>query len=359
MPEDPRLRVLHCIPSVDGGGAEKQVALLAPLLSAQGLDIHLAARFTDQEMDFFTRCGVVCHRLPNGHHLAPRFLAATWRTVSRVKPDLVHAWLTPMIVTAGAAASTLGIPWVLSECSSQACYGGLKERLRQAIGRKAHAVAASGRTGLDVWPRTPIGRVVSSAVDIDAISRARMVTGLQGFVVLSACRLVASKRVDLLIRAVAGKPGILLVLLGDGPERARLQDLAQRLGVNALFLGHRADVANWMKAADIFASASEYEGLPSAVLEAAAAGAPLLLSDIPAHREAAGDGALYVTDLGAGIERLRADAALRRSLAKRAARHVRPMAAELVTEQLIDLYREVTGAEVAPDHAAYAFRKVA
>jgi len=102
-------------------------------------------------------------------------------------------------------------------------------------------------------------------------------------VVLSVARLAIEKGLDTLIRAAAivDDPRMLLVLVGDGPEREKLERLAEELGVRALFVGDAAwdRIVEVYVAADVFALLSEREPWAVVVNEAAACGLPLVLSD--------------------------------------------------------------------------------
>jgi glycosyltransferase involved in cell wall biosynthesis len=73
-----------------------------------------------------------------------------------------------------------------------------------------------------------------------------------------------------------------LIILGDGPERSELAELADE---SIKLLGEVNNVSEYLGAADLFVSTSFSEGLPNTVLEAMSCGLPCLLSDIPAHRE--------------------------------------------------------------------------
>jgi glycosyltransferase involved in cell wall biosynthesis len=74
-----------------------------------------------------------------------------------------------------------------------------------------------------------------------------------------------------------------LWLIGDGPERAALEARASELGLESLvhFAGYQAEPYAWMRFAQAFAQSSRREGLPVAVLEAAACGARLVAFDCP------------------------------------------------------------------------------
>ncbi|MCB1029502.1 MAG: glycosyltransferase family 4 protein [Microthrixaceae bacterium] len=124
------------------------------------------------------------------------------------------------------------------------------------------------------------------------ITRARLGRPASKFV-LSAGRLVASKRVDVLIEAMMHLPSSFeLVIAGDGPERERLERLANGLGISERihFLGEQADITSLQVSADVSASATEAEGLVGyATLEAAAVGTPIVVSRIPSVTELMSD----------------------------------------------------------------------
>jgi glycosyltransferase involved in cell wall biosynthesis len=102
-------------------------------------------------------------------------------------------------------------------------------------------------------------------------------------VVLSVARLLPEKGLDVLVRAVAeaGDASLLLVIVGDGPEREPLERLARELGVRLLLAGGRewARIVEVYAAADVFALLSQREPWAVVVNEAAACGLPLVLSD--------------------------------------------------------------------------------
>jgi len=77
-----------------------------------------------------------------------------------------------------------------------------------------------------------------------------------------------------------------LWLVGDGPLRSQLESLAQSLGVTACveFVGHVAQPAPWIAAADALCLPSKFEGFPNVMLEAMALGTPVIASDIPVVR---------------------------------------------------------------------------
>ena len=103
----------------------------------------------------------------------------------------------------------------------------------------------------------------------------------------------ARKNLDLLIRALALRPmGSRLhgLLVGDGPERPRLQALARRYGVPVTFAGPQADVPRVLAAADVSVHLSSAEGFSNSVIEALACGLPVVASQATSHVEQVDDG---------------------------------------------------------------------
>ena len=138
--------------------------------------------------------------------------------------------------------------------------------------------------------------VVPNCVDLAAVDRVvqgRAAGGADGVRIVSAGRLVAIKDPRLIVDAFARcrHEGMELVFVGDGALRPELEAEARRrgLGPQVRFTGMlpRGEVYRQVAEAAIYVSASRGEGLPVAVLEAMACGCPVVLSDIPPHRELA------------------------------------------------------------------------
>lgn len=105
-------------------------------------------------------------------------------------------------------------------------------------------------------------------------------------VVLYVGQLVERKRVGNLIRAIAEQPpeeGAVLEIIGDGPERASLEQLAAETGASVRFLGIQPHdvVLDRMSHASLYAHASTLEGHPKSVIEAMACGTPCIVADSP------------------------------------------------------------------------------
>lgn len=140
---------------------------------------------------------------------------------------------------------------------------------------------------------TVIHNGVESSVGITAINeqgRRNLRTSLNlppgGRLFIYTGPLIPRKNPELLIHAFVSQSNKrdVLCLLGDGPLFSRCQKLATNCS-RIVIPGFAPDVIDYLRAADYFVSASRAEGMPNAVLEGLAIGLPVILSDIPAHRE--------------------------------------------------------------------------
>jgi glycosyltransferase involved in cell wall biosynthesis len=141
-------------------------------------------------------------------------------------------------------------------------------------------------------------------------------------------RLVPWKQVNGLLEALTEVPELGLVVVGDGPERPRLERRARELGVQdrVYFAGRRPkkEALGLMAACDLFVLNSAYEGLPHVVLEAMALGLPVVATAAGGTPEVVRDGETGVLvpgrygTLGASLSALARDPALRRRLGRAA-----------------------------------------
>ncbi len=134
------------------------------------------------------------------------------------------------------------------------------------------------RNGVDTRAFHPVDRVA-----------ARAALGLSGPVLISVGGLIERKRHHLTIEALRLLPGFSLVVVGEGPERARLTALAERLGlagrVRLAGAQPHEGLSQYYSAADISVLASSREGWANVLLESMACGTPVVASDIPGNAE--------------------------------------------------------------------------
>lgn len=284
-----------------GGGAERQLAYLAGPMGALGWDVHVALLRGGPNLARLEGGGAIVHRLAGWTNHDPRLPLQLARVVRRVRPDLLQVWFVQMEVFGGLVAEAFGVPWILSERSSAPAYPPTwRNRLRVRMGKTADAIVANCAAGDAYWsehgdPRVPRD-VIPNAVPFDEIAAAEpaMPAHLQvsdrDTVVLFAGRFDAAKNIDRLIEALARavrRRDTVAVLCGDGPERPRIERLIEARGLadRVRLAGYVTDIWPLLKRARAMVAVSVFEGRPNSVLEAMAAGCPLVVSDIPAHRE--------------------------------------------------------------------------
>ena len=152
------------------------------------------------------------------------------------------------------------------------------------------------------------------------------------FIVGTTSRLVPQKAVHDLLDALEHAPGVLAVILGDGPERHRLRHHPAVLRGQARLLGARDDVPQCLPAFDVFALTSYWEGEPIALLEALACGLPCVCTRTAGSAEVVGDSAAaLLVDLGAPLALAAALRQLQSHAPLRA--HMRAQARALVAQR--------------------------
>ncbi|MFI7242103.1 glycosyltransferase [Streptomyces qinglanensis] len=313
------MRVLHIITGLGVGGAEEQLRLLLR---------HLPAHSVRGEVVTLTSPGSVAEGIradgtPVAHlgMAGNRDLAALPRLVRLVRSgdyDLVHTHLYRACVYGRIAARLAGVRTVVAtehSLGERALEGRpLTPGVRalylatERLGTTTVAVSATVEQRLRRWG-VPAARLCTVPNGIDAArfrfdpaARAAVRNGLglapDAFVVAGVGRLVAGKRFDALVDAVAALPGAHLLLAGDGPELAALRARAAALGAGdrLRLLGECAggpgagqtprgtepDVPGVLAAADVFAAPSPEESFGLAAVEALAAGLPVLYAACPA-----------------------------------------------------------------------------
>ncbi|MFO7680218.1 MAG: glycosyltransferase family 4 protein [Chloroflexota bacterium] len=287
------------------GGAERQLAALAPLLEDQGVDVSVITRRYPGLKKFEWVDGVPVYRLPVPGPKPVASLAfslAALPLLQRLRPDVIHAHeLLSPTTTAVTAKRRFHIP-VVAKVLRGGTLGDLAKLEHKPFGRKRMqtfkrqvdsfiVISQEIDAELTAWGVTPEKRVfIPNGVDTERFApvsppeKARLRQELrlgEGETAVYAGRLVPEKCVDQLIelwprvREIYSRAQLLV--LGTGPEEGRLTQLA---GESVHFLGNVADVAPYLQAADLFILPSATEGLSNAMLEALASGLPVIATHV-------------------------------------------------------------------------------
>ena len=258
--------------------------------------------------------------LVDGLHLR-RDIAASRvlrRLLKQEQADIVHAHgLKAALITAVALAPVRHPHFLytahnsLPQSSSPLAQWGSNLAQRWMFGGMSTIISVSDAVRSQIIRYVPESKVLTIYNGISSsefgkypLDASRLPLGLDpdDQVVGTVARLIPGKGVATLLEAVSliAKivPRLHLVVVGDGPERSKLEQYAQRLGLDgkARFLGWRDDVPNLMAGWDCYALPSLSEGFNVSVLEAMASRLPVVVSDLPALREAVvpGRGGIFV-----------------------------------------------------------------
>jgi len=222
-------------------------------------------------------------------------------------------------------------------------------------------VAISQKTRIDLIKRGKVRpeRIDVIPVGIDLERIAKIAPARESTDVLFAGRLIHEKRVDLLLNAIAVAkkeiPTITCAIIGDGPERGLLEDLAVKLGVeeNVSFTGFvdQDGLTAYMKASKVFVLPSIREGFGLVIVEANACGLPVISirHDMSAVRELVEDGVngFLVNDISSreiaeAITKLVTDEALRERLAENGFAMAKKYGWSDISTKIIDTYKKLS-----------------
>jgi glycosyltransferase involved in cell wall biosynthesis len=381
-PRHPR-RVLQIIDSLVRAGAEQSLAMLAPHLVGQGIDLHVAYLVEgDGLRPEIERAGVPVLSLAEPGAGRRRWLARTVDLVAELQPAVVHTTLFEADLAGRRAASRVGVPCVSSFVNST--YGRsqadredisrAKLRAAQAVDAltarrvaRFHAVTEHVATVMSrrlLVPRDKI-EVIPRGRDAAALGRrseareaaTRRCLGIpaDAELIVAVGRQEPQKGLDVLLTALpavrARFPDVRVLIAGrEGRATAALAELTAASGLagTVTFLGMRDDVADLLSAADVFAFPSRWEGAGGTLLEAMALECPIVTSRLPTLLETVDESTAVLVAPGSADELaggLVASLVDRRAAADRAAaartRFEEHFTIEVSGRRMADLYARV------------------
>jgi glycosyltransferase involved in cell wall biosynthesis len=335
--------------------------MLAQEQARCGWDVHIGIRRGGVHLDALKNGEIEIHQLGDFRSVDPRLFARIHALIKKIGPDVVQTWLPQMDVVGGALALVNGAKWVGTERSSMLGINDTKFMtwLRQRLFRYADAVVANSTAGEQYWRSVLPASVrilrVTNAVDVLSIEKAlpanlgHLAEGSKFILVVG--RLHYLKSVDISIRAIAllsDREDIKLLIIGEGPMRNELEGLIRSLGLkNRVFmLPYQPEWWGGLKCAKALISMSRCEGNPNVVLEAMAAGCPLVVSDIPEHREILDQQSAMFTPiddpaaLAAAIKRLLSDSSSSQNRVRLAKVRVSHMSIDVIAKAYESIYAQ-------------------
>jgi len=323
-PATGRFRVLHLITRLDLGGAQQNTLFCAAHHDRSRFEVDLLAGrggILDEEALAIPDARVellpcLKHPISPLHDLQALLRLRAYFKTRRI--DLVHTHSSKAGIVGRAAARLAGVPVVVHTIHGwsfnptqpawmRIAFAGL-ERWAAAATDRLVAVSAANR---DEGLRRGIGGaekyvVLHSGIDVESFRRpersrevVRRSLGYDdGVTVVGGIACLKPQKAPLdFVRAAAAAhavdPGLRFFLAGDGELRPRLERLIEELGLRDVvrLLGWRRDVPDLLAAMDLFLLTSLFEGLPRVVLQAMAAGVPVVATAVDGTPEAVVNGA--------------------------------------------------------------------
>lgn len=362
-----RRRVALVIANLGWGGAQKIMVAIANAWVARGWQVTLISIDADLAPSYFPpdpriERVYLAVSAPSSDPLRAvlrngRRLLALRRALRRSRAEVVLSFLSATNVRTLMAATGLGVPVVVSERGdpNRATLPRVWRILRSLSYPFAFRVVA--QTDAALVRLGPLARRRGSVIPNPVVVPPQAVDGNRKTVV-AVGHLAPVKGFDLLLKAfsrcVARHAGWELVIWGEGPQRHELAALVAALGLaeRVSMPGRTRQPGTWVRDAGIFVLSSRHEGFPNALLEAMAAGLPVIATDCPVGGprvlvDHGRNGVLVpgedVAALAEALDRLMGDAAQRRALGEAARRSAGRYAFPEVIGRWTELIEEAAG----------------
>lgn len=375
--EHSRLKILQLRSHAGFYGVEKVVIELAAGLSARGHDITIGIiqgmQLDDQDFQTMAaKKGLAYVVFPSARPFDRQTIIRIRNFIEAERPQVIHSHGYKADVFAWVANRAFGLPlistchpWLDTERDYRAAFYALVDKVTllrfDRIVAVSEEVRQRCRVGLFRKSSIPVianGVAVEPPAPAGWRAELRLQLGIPSTSLIVGCvaRLTPEKGHCHLLRAFASLKGkssrpMALLLLGDGEESKDLKDLCRQLEIadQVFFLGHREDVPALLAEMDLFVLPSLSEGLPMALLEAMAAGVPVVATAVGGVPEALDQGraGLLVPSadpgaLATAMARLAENADERHALA-RSGRHriAAAYSREIMTEKYEKEYRDL------------------
>lgn len=290
------ISVMHIIPTLEIGGAERQLVFLANEQINNGYDVNIAVRkkgFLYKKLND----KVKVHIIGDYKFIDPRLLLNLLKLIKLCKPNIINTWLPQMNVIGGIASLITKKIWVSTERTGDRFYHdkfNLINFFQEIILHYSAILVVNSKNGFLYWVRKISKKkivIVENAINFKQIKdfqKKKFRTKKIEFI--SVGRFVTSKNFNNIIKAIKLIPSLSKMkfkIIGYGSQKNEIKNLIKKLN-----LKKRVNIIdnskNWFKNLSYstgLISMSRFEGQPNVLLEAAAANCPLIISDIPEHKD--------------------------------------------------------------------------
>lgn len=297
--------ILHLIPTLEGGGAEKQLVMLCNELANRGYYVHIGLRRGGVNLEKLSN-KVQVHYLGDYKIIDPRLFFNILKLINKINPDIIQTWLAQMDIVGGLCAIFKKVPWIMTERVSELWYKKypITSSIRLFIAKYSVYIIANSKKGISYYhkklPNFKYLKVINNAIDISLVQNANINFQAEGNILLSVGRLTEQKNYKIIIEAVyiaSKKQDFKYYIFGDGDLKEEINNLIKEKNLEkvVMLLSYNPKWWGLLNKAKCLISMSHYEGSPNVVLEAMAGKCPLIVSDIQEHRELLDDkSALFI-----------------------------------------------------------------
>ncbi len=295
------MHILEVIDGLTAGGAEKMVVTLSHLCVERGITVSVVSFDADWDAPYaveIRKLGIPVHHLMGGLFNLSR-IEQLLKVIDATQADLIHSYLTYANIIGTISARIARVPviaslhsvsmepyhpvrtlietWLMRNCSSEVMAAGysIAEAHQKRLGRKKIKVIQNA------VPLSP-ALTIQEKNDI----RKELVVDPDKTILISVGRLAPPKGFDTLVEAFSIihslYPNTALAIIGEGELRAEIENVISNYGlVDSVFLnGERDDIPRILPAADIYINSSLWEGMSVSILEAMAAGLPIVATRV-------------------------------------------------------------------------------
>ena len=356
------MKVAIIVPVFITGGAENMASQLAVRLARDQVDVEVISMYPRQGHPFEKRiedAGIPLHFMDKTGSRSPGAMARLWKLLSRMKPDVVHTHIY---------ATFYAIPWVLTHRAVQV------HTIHTCPGKEF-----SPTLDAVVWAMTKIKKLVPVAVSPknrelacahyhipeeraffvnNPVDLERFRPGenrrKSGVTFINVGRQDTNKNQILAVLAMpqvlSQVPEARLVLIGDGPQHEELKREAEALSLGCAVTppGECADTEKYLWEADVYLSTSDNEGLPLSMLEAEAAGLPVIATNVGGTADIVKDNGVLIAGgnldaLTREMIRFARDSTLRERCGSASLRIVKAYDVAACAEAYTRIYRSICG----------------
>jgi len=371
MTTERTIRVLHVMPQITIGGAERQLHALI-VNSEPQVVTHEVLYYSDPQdsegYKLYADAGIKFSRVPRNKKRPIKFLRDFASEIKKRRPDIVHCWLNSGNVWGRWAAILAGMKNII--VAYRVCnvwYPGISRVLEKLTTKRVHysanSYACADFIGKELGVSPGGFKVIYNGISVEKFEISSNREELSGElnipkdakIVTMVGRLTYQKNYPMLLGVARKCKDKRLpyhfMIVGHGEKESELKELSRQLEVADIvhFLGLRSDIPEILKSSDIFCFTTLYEAFPNVLLEAMTAGLPIVTTNFDGVDELIEDGVngkiIAINDVDGGYSALKSyldNPELANGLAEKARETVRQQfSMNRMVNNTVNYYRQI------------------